>query len=75
MELLKGELQSKTHSIQALEKQYKSKVEDFSKLQRVVESLNDELSLERRRVSKFEELYQNIHAKKNKLIGEKSLEQ
>lgn len=43
--MLKGELKTKSMSIESLEKQFKSKTEDYSKLQRKVESLSDELNL------------------------------
>jgi hypothetical protein len=39
--MLKGELKTKSMNIDALERQFKAKTEDYSKLQRKVESLSD----------------------------------
>ena len=41
MERLKGELKNKNMSIESLERQLKSKIEDYSKLERKAESLSD----------------------------------
>lgn len=66
---LRSELRAKSSNIESLEKQFKAKIEDYCRLQRVVEGLNDELALERKRVRNFEELYQNIQNKRNLLAN------
>jgi flagellin-specific chaperone FliS len=72
VEALRGELRGKQTSMDTLERQFKSKAEDYSKLQRIVESLRDELNLERKRVKNFEDLYQSIQEKRIKIINPKS---
>jgi predicted RNase H-like nuclease (RuvC/YqgF family) len=43
--MLRGELKSKATNIEQLERQLRVKSEEYSKLERRVESLGDELSL------------------------------